>query len=43
MKSDQIRPGFHRVPSNSDRKESEKNRVGSDRNIQIRENPIPPL
>jgi hypothetical protein len=37
---DQIRPGFHRVPSNfgpdSDRKEYDKNRVGSDRNIQIR-------
>ncbi len=47
MKSYQIRPGFHRVPSNSgpdsDRKESDKNRVGSDRNIQIRQDPIPPL
>jgi len=46
-KSDQIRPEFHRVSLNSgpdsDRKEFDKNCVGSDRNIQIRQDPIPPL
>ncbi len=39
--------GFRRIPMksvpDSDRKESDKNRVGSDRNIQIRQDPIPPL